>query len=81
MPFVTAMIIDEGLQKSNVDNVLRYGALMVVMAGLSLLFGALAGRYGAAASAGLACNLRQTCTTTCRNFPFPTLTGSAQPAW
>lgn len=70
LPFVTAMIIDEGLQKSNVDNVLRYGALMIVMAGLSLLFGALAGRYGAAASAGLACNLRQSLYDHVQEFSF-----------
>ena len=49
LPFVTALIIDEGLQKSNINNVLRYGVLMIVMAALSLLFGALAGRFAARA--------------------------------
>ena len=30
LPFVTALIIDEGLQKSNINNVLRYGVLIDV---------------------------------------------------
>ena len=67
LPFVTALIIDEGLQKSNFNNVLRYG---VVMAALSLLFGALAGRFAARASAGLACNLRQSLYDHVQEFSF-----------
>ena len=44
MPFVTAIIIDRGLEVSNLSVVYRYGALMVAMAFLSLIFGALAGK-------------------------------------
>ena len=44
LPFITAIIIDEGLEASNLPVVYRYGILMVVMAFLSLAFGALAGR-------------------------------------
>ena len=38
MPFVTAIIIDRGLEASNLPVVYRYGALMVLMAFLSLAF-------------------------------------------
>lgn len=42
MPFITAMIIDNGLEAHNLGVVYRYGALMVLMAFLSLTFGGLA---------------------------------------
>lgn len=41
LPFITAMLIDQGLEASNMPIVYRYGILMVVMAFLSLAFGAL----------------------------------------
>ena len=44
MPFITAMIIDKGLEVGNLPAVYRYGAIMVVMAFLSLFFGAMAGK-------------------------------------
>ena len=59
LPFVTARIIDEGLQGANLGAVYRYGILMVVMALVSLACGALAGKAAAAASSGLAANLRE----------------------
>lgn len=39
LPFVTARIIDEGLEMGSMPAVYRYGALMVVMAFFSLVFG------------------------------------------
>ena len=39
MPFVTAIIIDRGLEAGNLPVVYRYGALMVLMSFLSLTFG------------------------------------------
>ena len=59
MPFITALIIDQGLEAANLNLVYRYGILMVVMALLSLVFGSLAGKCAASASAGLSANLRQ----------------------
>ena len=35
LPFITAMLIDQGLEASNMPIVYRYGILMVVMAFLS----------------------------------------------
>src|SRR5699024_9740044 len=51
MPFITALIIDQGLEAANLNLVYRYGILMVVMALLSLVFGSLAGKCAASASA------------------------------
>ena len=59
LPFITAMIIDDGLQQSNMPAVLRLGILMLVMAAVSLFSGAMAGKYAASASTGFACNLRE----------------------
>ena len=70
LPYVTAMIIDQGIQKSDMNKVLLYGGLMLVLAAFSLTFGALAGKYGAAASSGLACNLRQALYDNIQKFSF-----------
>lgn len=59
IPFVTASIIDKGIEAGNINQVYLYGGIMLVMAFLSLVFGVLAGRYAAKASSGLACNLRE----------------------
>lgn len=58
IPFVTASIIDKGIQ-ANIQQVYLYGGLMLLMALLSLVCGVLAGRFAAKASSGLACNLRE----------------------
>ena len=47
MPFITARIIDEGLEVSNLSAVYRYGIVMVLMAFLSLTFAAFAGKNAA----------------------------------
>ena len=59
IPFVTASIIDKGIEAGNIHQVYWYGGIMLVMAFLSLAFGVLAGRCAAKASSGLACNLRE----------------------
>lgn len=70
LPFVTARIIDEGLEMGSMPAVYRYGALMVVMAFLSLIFGALAGKFAASASSGLSANLREEIYDTIQTFSF-----------
>ena len=70
MPFVTAIIIDRGLEVSNLSVVYRYGVLMVLMAFLSLIFGAMAGRNAAAASSGLSANLREAIYANIQTFSF-----------
>ena len=70
IPFITASIIDKGIQAGNIRQIYFYGAIMLVLAFLSLAFGALAGRFAAAASSGFACNLRQGMYENIQTFSF-----------
>ena len=70
IPFITAEIIDKGIEAGNIQKIYLYGALMLLMAFLSLLFGVLAGKYAAAASSGFACNLRDGMYENIQTFSF-----------
>ena len=70
IPFITAAIIDQGIEAGDLGQVYRYGALMIVMAFLSLCFGTLAWRFSAKASAGFACNLRDALYAKVQTFSF-----------
>ena len=70
LPFITARLIAEGLEASNLSAVYRYGAVLVVMALFSLIFGATAGRFAASASSGLAANLREAIYANIQTFSF-----------
>ena len=70
IPFVTAAIIDQGIEAGNMQKILMYGGLMIVMALLSLCFGVLGGKFGAEASTGFACNLREAMYKNIQNFSF-----------
>ena len=70
LPFVTARIIDEGLETGSLPVVYRYGVILVIMAFLSLIFGALAGKFAASASSGLSANLREEIYNTIQTFSF-----------
>lgn len=70
LPFITAIIIDKGIQAGNIQTVYQYGAIMIVMAIVCLGFGALAGKYAASASSGLACNLRESIYNNIQTFSF-----------
>lgn len=70
IPFITASIIDKGIEQGNIGQVYFYGGLMLIMAFLSLLPGVLAGKYVAAASSGFACNLRDGMYENIQRFSF-----------
>ena len=70
IPYVTASLIDKGLNAGNMDNVCLYGAIMLGMAFLSLAFGILAGRSVAYASSGFAANLRKAMYRNIQRFAF-----------
>lgn len=70
LPFITAMIIDQGLEAANLSAVYRYGIVMVALAFLSLAFGALAGKFAASASSGFAANLREAQYNRIQTFSF-----------
>ncbi|MEA4912824.1 MAG: ABC transporter ATP-binding protein [Oscillospiraceae bacterium] len=59
IPLVMVRLIDDGVEVGNMDAVLRYGAVLVAAALLSLGFGVLSGYFASSASAGFAKNLRQ----------------------
>lgn len=70
IPFVTAIIIDRGIEEGNMTNIYIYGGIMLVMAFFSLVCGALAGRFAAQASSGFACNLREAVYEAVQAFSF-----------
>ena len=59
IPFLMASIIDNGIEKGDVDYAIKVGLVMLLLAMLSLTFGVLAGRFAAQASSGFARNLRR----------------------
>ncbi len=59
IPMITAQLINSIEAGCGMDEIAKYGLLLVVMALVSLLFGSLAGLTGATASAGFAKNLRK----------------------
>lgn len=70
IPFITASIIDKGIQAQNMSMVLLYGGIMIACAFLSLFFGVEAGRYASTASTGFACNLRDAMYENIQSFSF-----------
>ncbi len=59
IPFVTANLVNDIKAGCSIGVIAQYGIVLVVMAGLSLMFGALAGSACATASCGFARNLRK----------------------
>ncbi len=59
IPFIIANLVNEIKNGCSIETLIRYGALLVAMAGFSLAFGALAGAACAKASCGFARNLRK----------------------
>ena len=70
IPFVTARIIDEGIQASDFGKICLYGGLMLLFAFISLFFGVQAGKTAAEASTGFACNLREGIYENIQTFSF-----------
>ena len=70
IPYVTASLIDKGINAGSMENVYLYGAVMIGMAFLSLAFGILAGRSVAYAASGFAANLRKAMYRNIQRFAF-----------
>ncbi len=58
IPYLMADLIDKGVAVGNMDYIWKMGLALAVVALISLIFSALAGKYAAVASAGFAGNLR-----------------------
>lgn len=70
IPLLMANLIDYGIDDGNMTFVMKMGAALLLCTVFTILFGVLAGRYAAVASAGLACNLRQDMFYNVQNFSF-----------
>lgn len=70
IPFVMALLIDEGVEKGNMNKIQLYGIIMIVLAMISLFAGMMAGKYAASASSGFACNLREAMYRNIQRFSF-----------
>ena len=70
LPFLMSFIIDKGVNQGDMGQVLFYGLLMAAAAFISLLCGALSGKYAAYASAGFAKNLRKAMFYNIQDFSF-----------
>ena len=70
LPFLMSFIIDEGVNQGDMSKVLFYGIIMFVCAILSLMCGALAGKYAAYASGGFAKNVRRAVFYKVQDFSF-----------
>lgn len=70
IPFITAAIIDKGIQMGDLGKICLYGGLMIVCAFISLFFGIKAGKTVADASSGFACNLREGIYANVQRFSF-----------
>ena len=70
IPLLMASIIDDGVNKGNLNHIYLIGALMVVTAFLSLALGIGGGVFGAKASTGFARNLRKAMYENIQTFSF-----------
>ena len=70
VPYFMALLIDEGISKSSMENTVRIGIALIAFTLLSLLFGALSGMYSAKAGSGFAKNLRKDLYYKVQDFSF-----------
>ena len=70
VPYFMALLIDEGINKSSMDNTIRIGIALVAFTVLSLFFGAISGMFAAKAGSGFAKNLRKDLYYKVQNFSF-----------
>lgn len=70
IPFITASIIDKGIQAGDMRKVGIYGGIMLIIAFLSLFCGIQANVSASAASTGFACNLREKMYENIQTFSF-----------
>ncbi len=70
IPFFMSMIIDKGINVNDLDVVIKIGVIMLIASFVSLLAGALAGKYAAKASTGFAKNLRKAMYYNIQDFSF-----------
>lgn len=70
MPFMVANLVNQIKAGCGIDEIAKYGGILIVMAMMSLACGALAGHYCAIASAGFAKNIRKDLFEKIQGFSF-----------
>lgn len=70
IPFLMAKLIDNGIEAGNMNEIIKIGTYLIVIAVLSLIFGIFSGKFAAKASSGFACNLRHDMYYNVQNFSF-----------
>ena len=70
LPTIMAFIIDLGIEKGDMNAIVKYGLLTFAVAAIALLLGILAGKYAAEASAGFAGNLRDAMYENIQHYSF-----------
>ena len=70
IPFFTAKLLNIISKNATMEEILKYGLILFIMAMASLLFGCLSGWFAAKASSGFAKNLRQDLFYRVQNFSF-----------
>ena len=70
LPTIMAFIIDFGIEKGDMNAILKYGLLTFAVAAIALLLGILAGKYAAEASTGFAGNLRDAMYENIQHYSF-----------
>ena len=70
IPFLMSILIDDGINKNDVGVIYKIGAVLILCAIASLVFGVLAGRTAAKASNGFARNLRKDMFYNVQKFSF-----------
>ena len=70
IPYLMASIIDDGVNAGDLGHIYRIGGIMIVAATVGLFAGAMGGKFGAKASAGLAKNLREAMFNHIQTFSF-----------
>ena len=70
LPTIMAFIIDLGIEKGDMNAIVKYGLLTFAVAAIALLLGVLAGKYAAEASTGFAGNLRDAMYENIQHYSF-----------
>ena len=70
IPTIMAYLIDNGINKGNMDVITKTGLILVVTCIISLICGILSGKFAAEASTGFAANLRKDMFYNVQNFSF-----------
>ena len=70
IPYLMAILVDQGIENGDMKTIWKYGLIMLVAAIISLIAGALSGKHAAIASSGFAKNIREAEYKNIQDFAF-----------